>query len=186
MQSEKALTTIFLYSVGGLFSIKLQAGGTISTSHCWYTNYATYKKSKLFARFTQCVVTRNKSPVIVCILPIYLMSGQELWWWPAKKNQRSLFKVVKAYEVSVSILCWSRLFYSKHLPSWNTTGIACYLSYTLAKENFPIFLFTLLRHLLPNDWFYYFRKLICITCIYKRLCYCSLFILHVRETREQY
>ena len=83
---ENSKNSVEKYSAGDLFSIKLQAGSTISTSYCWYTNYVTYKISKLFVPFTQCVLTHNRKVHELFMFCQYHIECRELWWWSAKKK----------------------------------------------------------------------------------------------------
>ena len=103
-------------------------------------------------------------------------------------RQGSLLKLVKVDEFSSSIYEPEQVLYNvKNLPSGNTTGFSFYLNCIIAIG----ILFSFLRFKAPIDYafldrFYHHRKLVFMACISRKNCYFSLFICHVRETREHY
>ena len=117
----------------------------------------------------------------------YHIYCRELWCRSVKKTQNqtrqgSLLKLVKVNEFSSSIYEPEQVLYNvKNLPSGNTTVFSFYLNCIIAIG----ILFSFLRFKAPIDYAL-LDLLVFMACISRKNCYFSLFICHVRQTRENY
>ena len=164
-----------------LFLIKLQAGGTTSTSNRWYNCIFLLRRSQQNQRFLHhlyilfLLMTRKCSTCLHSGNIIFNLGsfGDDLW-----KNLKA-----KRDKILLQDILW------KKLPSWNTTNFTDYLNYITALKQFVIFLFILqCIHYTPFDWFYYFRKLFSKLVFLKEIVFLLLFLsaMSERQKREHY
>ena len=131
-----------------------------------------------------CSYSKLESPEIVSILSIsYLMWEVVVMFY--KKKKKKLNKQGKDPHSSCQVELQQGLFCIKNFPSWNNTYFTYYLIYIIANKNSVIFLTLKDVRYPPLDLFHYFRKLVLIACISKKICYFSLVICHIREARER-
>ena len=106
----------------------------------------------------------------------------------AKSNRRRIFahNCLDRYIFFLDLELEHAFFYVKRclleIPQISLISWAI----SLQRKSLLFFLILIGIHYLPLDRFYHFRKLVLVACISKRIFCFSLFICHIRETREHY
>ena len=175
-----------------LFLIKVHAGGTISTSNCWYTrtffHCTANNKIKTFCTISKvCSYSRLENLVIVSVANIIFnveSRGVHLQKKKIKiKWDKDLCLISSRYmDFLPQFYAGTDSFYVKKIPTLNNTDFTYYLSYRCKNFILRFKAFTYLSLPISRSS----SKFVLISCISKKVCYFCLFICHAREFKKHY